>query len=68
MQDNGKTLSLLGWELFILKMEIYIMEYLKICYLIKWEENIIRTELFMKENFIWGKNKEKADIYHKDQI
>ena len=68
MSDNGKILSLSGWELFILRMEIYIMEYLRICYLIRWEENITKTERFMKENFIWGKNKEKADIYHKDQI
>ena len=68
MSDNGKTSSLLGWELFTLRMEIYIMEYLRICYLIRWGENITKTELYMKENFIWGKNKEKADTYHKDQI
>lgn len=68
MWDNGKISSLSGWELFILRMETYITEYLRICYLIRWGENIIKTELYMKENFIWGKNKEKADIYHKDQI
>ena len=63
MLVNGKILSLTGWGPFISRMEIYIMGYPRTCFLIRWAENIIKTEPSMKENSTWGKNREKADIF-----